>query len=243
MSYKILLVDDDQEFRDEFRDALEGDYEVVVAKDGIDALEILNKPHTIDAIVLDVMMPGMRGTELLTEIKKIAPDLGIIMLTGHSSESVAIAALKGHADDFIEKPLDVEKFKGTLAQLLRAKNCEPELDACDLKDKIERVKRFAERNIDKKVSLEDAAASVALSPKYLSRVFKQEAGMGFAEYRAEVKVREAKKLLETTGYNINQIADKLAYQNVESFIRVFQKSVGCTPSAYRKKVRGDTTTE
>jgi len=243
MSYKILLVDDDQGFREEFRDALEGDYDVIDAKDGMVALEILKKPHDIDVIVLDVMMPGMCGTELLTEIKKIAPDLGIIMLTGHSSESVAIAALKGHADDFIEKPLDIEKFKGTLENVLRAKSREPELDACDLKDKIERVKHFAERNIDKKVSLEDAAASVALSPKYLSRVFKQEAGMGFSEYRSELKMNRAKEFLETTGYNVNQIAEKLAYENVESFIRAFQKSVGVTPSVYRKKVRGDTTTE
>ena len=57
-------------------------------------------------MILDVNMPGSKGTEVLKDIKALYPDLGIIILTGHSSEDVAIEALKGHADEYLEKPLD-----------------------------------------------------------------------------------------------------------------------------------------
>ena len=70
------------------------------------------------------------------------------------------------------------------------------LDSCDVKGKVERVKHFAERNLHKKISLEDAASAVSLSPKYLSRIFKQETGKGFSEYRSGLRMQKARELLE-----------------------------------------------
>ncbi len=102
MPYNVLLVDDDKMFREELREALE-DYRVVEAANGKEALEILKKPNEIDIVMLDVMMPGLPGTEVLKEIKKISPSLSVVMLTGYSSKDVAIEALKGRADDYIEK--------------------------------------------------------------------------------------------------------------------------------------------
>ena len=110
MPYNILLVDDDEDFRYEFRELFD-DYNIVEAKNGLDALDLLKKPNEIDLVVLDVVMPGLRGTQVLKEIKSISPELGIIILTGHSSKDTAIAALKGKADDYIEKPLNIQKAK------------------------------------------------------------------------------------------------------------------------------------
>jgi YesN/AraC family two-component response regulator len=237
MPYQVLLVDDDAAFREEFREALE-DYVVIEAPDGASALDLLRKPNEIDLVLLDVMMPGMRGTEVLREMKRIAPGLGIVIITGYSSTDVAVEALKGHADDYLEKPVDIEKARRLIAGMLKEKDDGPGIENLDIKGKVERVKLFAERNVDKKVSLEDAAAAVGLSPKYLSRIFKEETGVGFVEYRIEAKIREAQKMLAETGMNVSQIADKLAYENVESFIRAFGKFVGKTPSEYRKASKG-----
>jgi two-component system response regulator YesN len=101
--------------------------------------------------------------------------------------------------------------------------------------KIDKAKRFMARNCYKKVSLEDAASSVALSPKYFSRVFKDIAGIGFNEYRSEIRVREARSLLKNSGLNIYQISHKIGYENTESFTRLFKSSTGLTPSGYRKR--------
>jgi len=237
MPFNILLVDDDKEFRDEFRDYLE-DYEVIEASNGEEALELLRKPNVIDLVILDVLMPGLRGTEVLKEMKRINPDLGIIILTGYSSENVAIEALKGHADDYMQKPVDIDKAKEIIERLLENKKGEGDIDNRSMEGKIEKVKRFVERNYHKKVRLKDAAQAVYLSPKYLSRIFKQSTGKGFSEYKLKIKIEKAKELLGKTGYNVNQVAEKLGYENVESFIRLFKRLAKYTPTEYRKKFRG-----
>ncbi len=233
---KILIVDDDVDFRQELRDYLEG-YPLAEASSGIEALKILKKANEIGVVILDVMMPGLSGTDVLGEIKKIDPNLGIIILTGHSSKDVAIEALKGHADDYVEKPIDIDKIKKIIDRLLLKRKGAPEIDVSDTEGKIQKVRHFIERNWYKKTTLKEAAEGVCLSPKYLSRVFKEVTGAGFNEYRLKVKTNEAKKLLQESALNINQISDRLGYENTESFIRIFKKITHITPTEYRKKIR------
>ncbi|MFA7283276.1 MAG: AraC family transcriptional regulator, partial [Candidatus Omnitrophota bacterium] len=104
-------------------------------------------------------------------------------------------------------------------------------------NKIERVKDFLLRNLHKKVTLKDASEAVCLSPKYLSRIFSRFAGQGFGEYRISLMVEEAKRLLKQTADTVDQISGRLGYQNAESFIRQFKRSVKATPAEYRKKTR------
>ncbi len=236
MPDKILIVDDDADFRQEFKDCIE-DYEVMEASGGMEALRLLKRANEIGVVVLDVMMPGLSGTDVLGEIKKIEPNLGIIILTGHSSEGVAIEALKGHADDYIEKPIDIAKIKEIIEKLLAKRKGVSAIDTSDTKGKIQKVRQFIERNWYKKTTLKDAGEAVCLSPKYLSRIFKENTGEGFNEYRLKIKIEKAKELLSKSGYNVNQVSDKLGYENAESFIRQFKKLARCTPTEYRKKGR------
>lgn len=233
MAYNLLLVDDDAEFREEFCECFD-DFEITQAQDGETAISILKKPNTIDLVLLDVMMPGLRGTEVLVEIKKIKPEIKIVMLTGSSSEDVAITALKNKADEYIEKPIVVEETRKIIVKLLGEKDLQGIPDTGNIASKIEKVKKFIERNFDKKVSLEDAASHAGLSAKYLSRAFEEHAGSGFSDYKAAVRVKKAQELLKQ-GFNINQISDKLAYANAESFIRTFKKVTGATPAAFRNQ--------
>jgi AraC-like DNA-binding protein len=77
---------------------------------------------------------------------------------------------------------------------------------------------------------------VALTPKYLSRVFKQQVGMDFSDYRLNIQMDKAKLFLVKLDYNVNQVAEKLGYENSESFTRQFKKIVSLTPTAYRNKM-------
>lgn len=235
MSQTILLVDDDSDFRQELKESL-SEYRVMEASSGEDAIRLLKRPNEIDLVILDVMMPGVSGTDVLREMKKISPELGIIILTGFSSKDVAIEALKGRADNYLEKPIDIEKTKVVIEELLADKRGESDLQGVDLKGKIKRVMNFIERNCYKKTTLNDAALAVCLSPKYLSRVFRRETGKGFEDYKLGVKIEKSKQLLKKTGFNINSIGDKLGYENTESFIRIFKKITGVTPAVYRKNL-------
>lgn len=234
MSNKILIVDDDREFREEFADCLE-EYDVIEASNGDEALNILKQPNEIDLVILDIRMPGKSGTEILKKIKKMSPETGVIMLTGYASKDTAIEALRGRADEYIEKPLDIDRTKEVIEKILENVRQEEDITAMDVKGKIEKVKRFIERNCRKRVWLNDAAKVVCLSPKYLSRIFKENTGMGFNDYRLKVKIEKAKELLYNTGYSIKQMAYMLGFQNPESFMRIFKKTAGITPTEYRKK--------
>lgn len=239
MPYNILMVDDDPDFRREFKDYFR-DYRVVSAGGGEEALGILEKPNEIDLVVLDVRLPDSRGTEILKKIKRIHPELGVIILTGFGSKQVVIDALQGEADEYLEKPLDIEKTEAAIQGLLRQARWPEGIDAEDIEGKMERVKTFLHRNRHKKVSLEDAAAIVNLSPKYLSRVFKETTGEKFNDYKLRVKIEQAEKWLAETGHSVDMIAYSLGYLNSESFIRIFKKYTGKTPGEYRRKhSRGD----
>ncbi|HTZ11895.1 MAG TPA: response regulator [Candidatus Margulisiibacteriota bacterium] len=236
MTNRILLVDDDSIFRSEFKDCFQ-EYGIIEASGGEEALRILKRPNEIDLVILDVRMYGMNGIEVLSRIRKISPQVRIVILTAYGSKDVAVEALRAQADDYIEKPLDIDSTREVIEGFLGTKRGESGLDALDLKGKVERVKDFVRRNILKKITLEDAAQSVCLSAKYLSRVFKEQSKEGFNEYKLGLKVLEAKNLLSKTGYTVNQISDKLGYENAESFIRQFKKLTKLTPAAFRHKIQ------
>jgi YesN/AraC family two-component response regulator len=240
MSNKILIVDDDKEFRSELRDFLDG-YPTEEAGSGEEALRILRRPNEIGLVLLDVNMPGVSGIDILSEIKKTDPDISIVILTGYSSKDVAVAALKGKADDYLEKPLDIEKVNEIVERFMDGKRQEKGIDTASINGKIEKVKDFIERNCFKKVTLTDAAASVCLSPKYLSRVFKEVTSKSLSQYRLHIKVECAKELLTNRVHNINQISEKLGYENTESFIRQFKKFTKKTPSEFRNALESKKT--
>ncbi len=236
MPDKILVVDDDADLRNEICDFLDG-YNTIQAASGDEAMKILKRANEIGLVILDVMMPGTSGLDALAEIKKTDPGIKIIILTGHSSKDVAIEALQSRADDFIEKSTDVGKIKESVERLMDISRGNGDLSSMSLKDKIEKVKKFVERNCYRKTGLKEAAESVCLSPKYLSRCFEQVAGIGFTEYKLKIKINKAKELLAKSGYNVNQVSEKLGYENAESFIRQFKKLTKSTPTEYRNKLK------
>ena len=108
MTPKILLVDDEERFRTTLGKMLRAQgLEVTALGSGREALEELQK-QAYDVMVLDVRMPGMDGIATLTEIKKIAPQVEVIMLTGHASMDVAVEIMRLGGYDYLLKPCPVE---------------------------------------------------------------------------------------------------------------------------------------
>ncbi|MFB3819466.1 MAG: response regulator [Candidatus Methylomirabilales bacterium] len=103
---RILLVDDEGLAREFYGDLLtEHGFEVHTATGGEAALELTSR-QAFDVAILDIVMPGMSGLQLLEELRRRQPDLPAIMLTGHLSSQHALAALKLGAFDFIVKGLE-----------------------------------------------------------------------------------------------------------------------------------------
>ncbi|MEK3913405.1 helix-turn-helix domain-containing protein [Paenibacillus sp. FSL H7-0331] len=93
--------------------------------------------------------------------------------------------------------------------------------------------RFVYNHLDKKISLEDAAAHLHLHPSYLSRLFKRETGENFVEYVTRIKMGKAKELLEITDKSIEEIAEMLGYDNKNYFGKLFKAHTGTVPNGYR----------
>ena len=104
---KVLMVDDEEQFRATTSKILtRRGYETTVAESGEEAIDILRKSPQ-DVVILDIRMPGMDGHEALTQIKKIAPDVQVIMLTGHGGGESAKESLKHGAFDYLNKPCEI----------------------------------------------------------------------------------------------------------------------------------------
>ncbi len=108
MSEKVLLVDDEIDFLEALGERMDTrGMNVTTASSGEEALDIVNR-ESFDAIVLDLQMPGMDGLEVLSAVKKMKPEMQIILLTGHATVEKGIEAMKLGAMDLIEKPADLE---------------------------------------------------------------------------------------------------------------------------------------
>ena len=115
MKIKLLLVDDEKKFVEVLSERLEvRGFEIKTALSGEEALKWIYKSE-FDVVLLDVMIPGDNGIEILKEIKRARPLIQIIMLTGHAKIDTAVRGLELGAYDYLLKPLEiaplVEKIK------------------------------------------------------------------------------------------------------------------------------------
>jgi two-component system response regulator MprA len=116
---KVLVVDDEPSVRNALERALGLDrYEVRVAEDGRSALDHLVE-HRVDAIVLDVAMPGVDGLEVCRRLRSAGDRTPVLMLTARDAVDDRVAGLDAGADDYLVKPFALKELKARLRALLR----------------------------------------------------------------------------------------------------------------------------
>lgn len=92
--------------------------------------------------------------------------------------------------------------------------------------------RYIESRISQRITMEEVAEQLHLSPSYFSRLFKKESGEGFVEYVTRRKMEKAKELLSQSGNTVDEIAYLLGYDNKSYFMKVFKQHTGVTPGEY-----------
>lgn len=116
---KILLVEDDQNFGDVLRSYLEmHDYDVTLAKDGMEGLESYNRGQ-FDLCIFDVMMPKKDGFTLAREIREKDTEMPIIFLTAKTMKEDVLKGFKIGADDYISKPFNSEELLYRIQAILK----------------------------------------------------------------------------------------------------------------------------
>jgi len=118
---RVLIVDDEDDFRETVVKRLNArKIQSEGAASGIKALEVL-KEKDFDVIVLDVKMPDMDGIETLRHIKKMKPEIEVIMLTGHASVEFGLKGMQLGAFDYVMKPAPLNELLDTIGQAYNKK--------------------------------------------------------------------------------------------------------------------------
>ena len=108
--YRVLLVDDEEEFVSALSERLMlRGIEVESALNGEEALARLVEKE-FEVVILDVMMPGLGGLEVLRQIKTTHPNTQVILLTGHGATREGIEGMRLGAFDYLIKPVDIEEM-------------------------------------------------------------------------------------------------------------------------------------
>ena len=118
---KILIVDDDRDIC-EYMELLlsQNGYDVRSLTDPEKALDLIREVG-FHVVVLDLMMPGISGMELLADIREYDSDLAVIIFTGHATVDTAVESMKHQVSDYIKKPFDIDEFNSRLEAVLRDK--------------------------------------------------------------------------------------------------------------------------
>ena len=137
----IHVIDDEPIIHDVLSQLLTSEgYDIEISSSGEEALEKF-EVRTFDLVLLDLLMPGMNGIEILKAAKKIDPQALIIILTAYASVESAIEAMKIGAFDYIQKPFKHEELLLTIARALEHKNLQEE--NVRLRDELKRKFSFA----------------------------------------------------------------------------------------------------
>jgi len=120
---KILIIEDEESIRRVLNKILKEEnpsYEIFQANDGVSGFEMIKK-EDFDLVLCDIKMPKMDGIEVLQLVKKIKPDIPIVMISGHGDLETAVSTMRYGAYDYISKPPDLNRLLNTVRNALDRK--------------------------------------------------------------------------------------------------------------------------
>lgn len=115
---RVLVVEDDEDMRENLLRILGGaGYEVHLARNGVEAMTVL-KSQPCHLVLTDLIMPGMGGLDLLTEIRRQKWDLPVVFLTAFGDRATFMKATEMGAVDFVTKPFRADSLLGLIEKIL-----------------------------------------------------------------------------------------------------------------------------
>ncbi|MDY3917949.1 MAG: response regulator [Candidatus Limivivens sp.] len=243
--YSLIIVDDETKIREGIANLFpwkQNGFEITgLFPNGQLALDYL-KDHPTDVVLTDIRMPVMNGLELSSHLARDYPEIIYVFLTGFQDFQYMRTAILNHASDYLLKPIKYEElyacFENIRQQLDQKYHvqpaAQPEGGSAYYGKIISKVCDYLKENY-RTATLEEASSQVNLSPNYLSKIFKEKSGVGFAEYLNGIRMRKAAELLLDISYKHYEIADQIGYDNPKNFSRAFKQYYQMSPREFREK--------
>jgi signal transduction histidine kinase/DNA-binding response OmpR family regulator len=254
--YKILIVEDDPDVRSYLRKELSDNFQIETSDNGNEALATLNKDENFHLIVSDVLMPEMNGFQLISKIKNDIKfsHIPIILLTALSEDSQRIYGIAEGADEYIQKPFNIDLLKIWIINILLERQRMKEsfrkhlqsgfvdnteinkiVNVDDLfRSKLLDIIEAAYENSD--FSIEDLSGQVGLSRVHLYRKVKALFDLSPTDFLRNYRLNKALLLLKQRQYNVSEIAYMTGFTSPAYFTKCFKALYGASPSEYISKV-------
>jgi len=228
MPVRILIADDDPNIRLLLQDWLQDQpWEIKPARHGKEALTLLEK-EPFDIAVLDLNMPFLDGLEVCEAVQKRDLDIDIVFLTAYGTVSTAVRAIKMGAHDYLEKPLRRNDLIVALQKIIARRYPSSHV----LADRLHHLLQEQCTNVDLRLS--DLCATLKISTRYASLMFREHLGVSFRKLLVKYRVQHAKKLLETSDAPLYLIAEQCGFKNYQRLTEAFKRLEGLPPGRYRK---------
>lgn len=241
----LLLVEDNEELLTIMRRMFSQKYNVLTAKNGVEALDVIDK-NDIDIIISDVMMPEMDGLTMCGKIKSDikTSHIPLILLTAKSRTEDRVECYKAGADGYIAKPFELKVLEARIENFLSNKESrqkrfqnEPESTVTELemspldKSFLDKIVSVIEQNLtDSGFDIDRLAESANMSRSAFYRKIKVITGMSPVEFLRSTKLKKAYELLKQGELNISQVAYASGFSNPKYFSTCFKEQFGISPS-------------
>lgn len=253
--YNLIIVDDEETIRNGLREYIDWNsigFEVVgTFEDGADAIEYLQQAH-VDAVFTDIQMYQVSGIELAKYVKDHFPKIKVVALSNYRDFDYVKQSMVLNVCDYILKPIDMDEVLTTFRKVYellerdqrRTKNIDvfsaDTLADVTQKSLVEKVEAYIRSHIDQKLTLEEIAQNVYLNPSYLSREFKQVAGINLSQYILDIKMQTVFTLMKENPFaSVEELAHKTGYYDVRYFHRVFKQYTGHSVKEYQQLLNHD----
>lgn len=213
------------------------------AADGEEAVELVER-HLPDLLITDIKMPVLGGLELVERIRRTNPELRILIVSGYSEFEYARQAIELGVDDYILKPIDLEKLREVLRRVrIRLDASAGAVDADFGLDRIgaretelaKSVEVYLQENYRRPYSLERLASTFGCKPAYLLRLYRKVTGRTPTQDLIRLRIEKAKRLLVGHPHiEIKQVSAAVGYDDALYFSRLFKKETGLNPSAFKE---------
>jgi len=244
--YKLIIIDDEQKILEGLANLFPWE-QIGFKVDGafsssLKALDYL-LCNPVDVVMSDIEMPEMNGIELCRSLKEEEIETKVIFFSSYQNYEYFRSAIKYQVFDYLLKPIKYDELLSCFERVKEVLDQEHQVKTEKSKTYyekiIENVIKYLEENY-RNASLDEAASHVNLSSSYLSKIFKEKAGKGFAEYLLDIRMKKACEMLDDIRYKNYEIAYYVGYDNPKNFSRAFKMYYNMSPNEYRnrKKLQG-----
>ncbi len=169
--------------------------------------------------------------ELINIVNKVTKETGLEISQIYTNEEIPYNMMQKYETIVDIKEWIMELYEKLISILRKMKIGDK---YCEITRK---VIEYVNKNFKKDISLSEIAEFSGVSNSYISRVFKEDCGIGFVEYLNRVRVENAKNLIENGEFKFKEIVVKVGFNNYNYFFRVFKEVVGMTPLEYEQVCR------